>query len=116
MRSVVIIFAFLFGAILAPRTLHAQTTPFPNPDESDKVVKVYPIPAVTIINFEYQKDYDKANTLVIFNFIGKKVYETSSMPTKLTLSVNDYYRGTYIYQIRNAKGEIIDSGKFQVAK
>lgn len=104
------------GAAMAPRHAFAQTTPLPNPDESDKVVKVYPSPAVTFINFEFQKDYDKANSLVIFNFIGKKVYEAPNMPVKLTLNVSDYYRGTYIYQVRDRTGNIIDSGKFLVAK
>jgi hypothetical protein len=103
--------------LFAPCLVHAQTSPSPDPDESEKVVKVYPIPAVTYVNFEFQKDYDKANSLVIFNFIGKKVYELSSVPNKLiTLPVSDYYRGTYIYQVRNRTGEIIDSGKFQVVK
>ncbi|WP_162852503.1 T9SS type A sorting domain-containing protein [Dinghuibacter silviterrae] len=101
---------------MAPHRLYAQTSPLPNPDESEKVVKVYPVPAVTFVNFEFQKDYDKSNSLVIYNFIGKKVYETVSMPAKLTLNVSDYYRGLYIYQVRNKTGEIIDSGKFLVTK
>lgn len=104
------------GAVFAPRRLYAQTSPLPNPDESEKVVKVYPTPAVTFVNFEFQKQYDKANSLVIFNFIGKKVFESASMPVKLTLNVSDYYRGTYIYQVRDKTGMIIDSGKFLVTK
>ena len=116
MRRIVTICLFLLGAVIAPRLSHAQTGPIPNPDESEKVVKVYPSPAVTFVNFEFQKQYDKANSLVIFNFIGKKVYELSSMPVKLTLPVSDYYRGTYIYQVRDKTGAIIDSGKFLVTK
>jgi hypothetical protein len=116
LRGIFIISLFLIGAVLRPVHSYAQTSPLPNPDESDKVVKVYPSPAVTYINFEFQKDYDKANSLVIFNFIGKKVYELSSMPQKLTLNISDYYRGTYIYQVRDKTGTIIDSGKFLVAK
>jgi hypothetical protein len=104
------------GAALAPHHLHAQTSPLPNPDESEKVLKVYPSPAITFVNFEFQKSYDKANTLVIYNFIGKKVYESTNMPAKLTLNVSDYYRGLYIYQLRDRTGVIIDSGKFLVTK
>jgi Secretion system C-terminal sorting domain len=103
-------------ASVAPHLSFAQTAPLPNPDESDKVVKVYPSPAVTIVNFEFQKQYDKANSLVVYNFIGKKVYENASMPVKLTISVTDYYRGVYVYQVRDKFGAIIDSGKFFVTK
>lgn len=104
------------GAALGPGRAFAQTSPLPNPDESDKIVKVYPSPAVTYVNFEFQKEYDKPGTLVIYNFIGKKVYENDNMPQKLTLNISDYYRGTYIYQVRDRSGAIIDSGKFLVAK
>jgi len=103
------------GAIFAPCHTHAQTSTIPVDDE-DKVMKVYPNPAVTYVNFEFQRDYDKDNTIVIFNFIGKKVYELSNMPAKLTLNVSDYYRGTYIYQIRDRNGRIIETGKFLVVK
>lgn len=117
MRSIFVILLFTMGAVFAPRHVYAQTAPTPGPgDDEEKVVKVYPNPAVTYVNFEFQKDYDKANTLVIFNFIGKKVYELPNMPSKLTLNVSDYYRGTYIYQIRDKDGRIIETGKFIVAK
>jgi hypothetical protein len=106
----------LLGATIGPGRVFAQTSPLPNPDESDKVVKVYPNPAVAYINFEFQKDSDKPNSLVIFNFIGKKVYENDNMPQKLTLNISDYYRGTYIYQVRDKTGTVVDSGKFLVAK
>jgi len=114
LRAIYVISLVILGAIFAPDRLHAQTA-LPS-DDPDKVVKVYPTPAVTYINFEFQKDYDKANSMVIFNFIGKKVYELSSMPPKLTLNISDYYRGTYIYQVRDRTGRIMETGKFQVAK
>jgi hypothetical protein len=103
------------GAMFAPGRSYAQTSSLPA-DDQDKAVKVYPVPAVTYVNFEFQRNYDKANSLVIFNFIGKKVYELSNMPSKLTLNVSDYYRGTYIYQVRDKSGRIIETGKFLVVK
>jgi hypothetical protein len=115
LRSIFIILLFTIGAIFAPRLVHAQTSSIPVDDE-DKVMKVYPNPAVTYVNFEFQRDYDKENTIVIFNFIGKKVYELPNMPAKLTLNVSDYYRGTYIYQIRDRNGRIVETGKFMVVK
>ena len=36
---------------------------------------------------------------------------------KLTINLDDnYYRGLYIYQLRDKDGRIIESGKFQVVK
>jgi hypothetical protein len=36
---------------------------------------------------------------------------------KLTITFDDnYLRGLYIYQLRDASGRIVESGKFQVSK
>ncbi len=35
---------------------------------------------------------------------------------KITISLTDYYRGLYIFQLRDKQGNIIESGKFQVVK
>ena len=34
---------------------------------------------------------------------------------KTIVNVNDFYRGVYIFQLRDKSGKVIDSGKFQVA-
>lgn len=81
-----------------------------------KTVKFYPNPAVSFINFEFDKSYDKTYTLYIFNFIGKKVVELKITDKKITVPLTDIYRGVYVFQLRNAKGTIVESGKFQVAK
>ncbi len=86
-----------------------------NEDVSSSV-KFYPNPAVSFINFEFDKDYDKSYTLYIYSFIGKKVVELKFSELKMTVPLNDFYRGVYIFQFRNKQGTIIESGKFQVVK
>ena len=43
--------------------------------------------------------------------------ESRVQDTKLTVQLDEnYYRGIYIYQLRDLAGRLIDSGKFQVIK
>ncbi len=87
-----------------------------NGDESAKLIKYYPNPATTAINFEFIRGYGKAFTLQFYNFMGKKVLEVNN-PSQLTnLSLNSFYRGVYIFRLSDKNGKIIDSGKFQVVK
>ena len=48
--------------------------------------------------------------------MGKKINEFSKIPPRLTMPLDDFYRGIYVYQLRDKDGKIIDSGKFQVVK
>ena len=81
-----------------------------------KTIRFYPNPAVTVINFEFQKNFDKSYTFQVFNFIGKKVLDLGSVTPKMNIDLSDFFRGVYIYQLRDRTGKIIDSGKFQVVK
>ncbi len=81
-----------------------------------KFMRFFPNPAVSMINFEFQKNFDKSYTFQIFNFIGKKVLNLSSVTPKINVDLTDFYRGVYIYQLRDRSGKIVDSGKFQVVK
>lgn len=85
-------------------------------DNKERVIKFYPNPAVSFISFEFQKAIDKGFTLQIFNFLGKKVFEKSMLSQKNDISLTEFYRGVYIFQLRDKAGKIIESGKFQVAK
>ncbi len=82
----------------------------------DKSVKLYPNPATTYITFDFQKSYEKGLSLQVFNFLGRKMYETQTVTEKTTLDLNEYNRGVYIYHIRDYSGRIVESGKFQVSK
>ncbi len=85
-------------------------------DNEVKTVKFYPNPAISLINFEFQKGYGKSYNLLIFNFIGKKVIDLKPTAEKITVPLTDFYRGVYIFQLLDAKGNIVESGKFQVVK
>jgi hypothetical protein len=48
--------------------------------------------------------------------MGKKMEELAPGSQIINLSLNTFYRGIYIFQLRDKKGKIIESGKFQVVK
>lgn len=82
-----------------------------------KIVKFYPNPAVSVINFEFPKNIDKTYTLQIYTFTGKKMTNIAVSANKLSVTLdNDFYRGIYIYQLHDKTGKIIESGKFQVVR
>src|SRR3954449_5553498 len=81
-----------------------------------KVVRFYPNPATSIINFEFSKPVQKDYILQVFNFVGKKVFESTGVLQKTSVPLTDFYRGIYIFQLRDKSGRIVESGKFQVSK
>lgn len=85
-------------------------------DGATKYIRFYPNPAVSVINFEFQKSYDNSYSFQIYNFIGKKVMDLKNVSPKININLDDFYRGLYIYQLRDATGKIVESGKFQVVK
>jgi len=94
----------------------AQNRPTLSRDPDVRIIKFYPNPATSIINFDFSNGYDKTYSFQIFNFLGKKVYETPTVTQKTVVNLTDFFRGIYIYQLRDQNGKIIESGKFQVSK
>lgn len=88
----------------------------PGGEPARTVVKFYPNPATSVITFDFQSGYDKNYNLQIYNFIGKKVQEVNNISPKTTINLNDFYRGIYIFQLKDKNGKVIDTGKFQVSK
>lgn len=86
----------------------------PAPDRP--TVRFYPNPAITQITFDFPKVVSRSYTFQVFNFLGKKVHEQKDLQPKTTIDLSDYYRGIYIFQLRDNTGKIIDTGRFQVAK
>lgn len=108
----------LFIVVFSVTSAKAQgrLTPFPD-NGSTATIKFYPNPAVSFITFEDAlKKYDKNYTIQLFNFLGKKVYEFSLNEQKNIVNVSDFFRGIYIFQLRDPTGKIVESGKFQVTK
>ena len=113
MKKIVYILILLIGINF---TSFAQTKSPAQGEPIAKLIKPYPIPATTAINFEFLYGYDKNFSLQIYNFMGKKVNEFSKIPPMMIVPLDDFYRGIYVYQLRDKDGKIIDSGKFQVVK
>lgn len=97
-------------------TSFAQAKPDTDQALQAKLIKFYPNPASSVINFDYLKGYDKSYSLQVFNFMGKKVYEVKNTPTRFIINLDEFYRGIYVFQLRDKNGSIIESGKFQVIK
>ncbi|MDI9366133.1 MAG: T9SS type A sorting domain-containing protein [Flavobacterium sp.] len=86
-----------------------------NLDVIVKITKFYPNPATSVINFEFE-GLNKSYTFQIYNFLGKKMVDEPISATKLSYNLDNYYRGLYIFQVRDRGGNIVESGKFQVVK
>ena len=81
-----------------------------------RIIKFYPNPATTAINFDFQEGYDNSYSFLVFNFMGKKVFDIKNTASHTTINLEDFYRGIYIFQLRDKNGKVIESGKFQVIK
>lgn len=82
-----------------------------------KITHFYPNPATSYINFSFDKSVDQSYTLQVYNFIGRKMTDIRITESKLTINLDDnYFRGLYVYQLRDQSGRIVESGKFQVNK
>jgi hypothetical protein len=88
----------------------------PIPENTVVVLKIYPNPATSYITFDFQKGFEKGFLIQVYNFLGKKMYESQDLSDKTTLNLSDYNRGVYIYHLVDRSGKVIDSGKFQVSK
>jgi hypothetical protein len=112
------VFYLLSIILLISFQVKSQSGPVPSTDKASiaRIVKFYPNPATSIINFDFQKDYDRSYNFQIFSFVGKKVYELNNVSSKTTVGLSDFYRGIYIFQLRDRNGKVVDSGKFQVSK
>jgi hypothetical protein len=80
-------------------------------------IRFYPNPATTQITFDFQGSYDKSYSFQIYSFIGKKVFDLPSLSSsKTTVDLTDFFRGVYIFQLKDKNGKIAESGRFQVNK
>ncbi|MBI1341463.1 MAG: T9SS type A sorting domain-containing protein [Terrimonas sp.] len=94
---------------------NGQSRNLPNP-EGPKILKYYPNPATSFINFELQTSEEKGLNLYVINFLGKQVYEQKNIQQRTIIDLSQFTRGVYIFQLRDMNGKAIESGKFQVSK
>lgn len=115
-KALLIAVMVCFTLVLQPATANAVSgSPI---GIQTKSIKCYPNPAVSFVNFDIPADFVSKNySLQVYSFTGKKMYEMNVSTIKLTLTfTNEFYRGIYVYQLRNKDGKIIETGKFQVNK
>lgn len=85
--------------------------------EADPIVRLYPNPATSFVNFDLSKVVNKGYSIQVYSFLGRKMVEVTNISQRITLlSLTDYNRGVYIYQLRDRTGKLIETGKFQVSK
>jgi len=114
-----VLLAVTFGILISILQSYTPASPFfGGASVQAKTIKCYPNPAVSFINFEFLNDFvSKDYSLSVYSFTGKKVYEINITSAKATLTfTNEFYRGIYVYQLRDKAGKIIETGKFQVVK
>lgn len=81
-----------------------------------KMVRFFPNPATSFINFEFQNSSDDTYAFQVFNFLGKKVADLPQVNQRMQVDLTNYTRGFYIFQLKDRNGKVIESGKFQVEK
>ena len=113
--KILYILSFIFLTSL-PALSQSGANPATVNQLNSRIIKFYPNPDTSIINFDFANSYDKNCNFQIFSFVGKKVYELNNLSPKTIVNLNDFYRGIYIFQLRDRNGKVIDSGKFQVSK
>lgn len=94
----------------------SQKKPLFQADDAVRVARLYPNPATNFINLEFSEKPERPLSVIIYSFIGKKVDDIRVADKRITIQLSDYYRGIYIFQVRDDRGNIIESGKFQVIR
>jgi hypothetical protein len=90
--------------------------PLQDPPATVKILKSYPNPATTFITFEFQRNFASGYALEIYNLPGKRVALAANISSKITIQLQNFYRGVYIYKLIDRTGRVAESGKFQVTK
>ena len=108
----------LVTVLVASGLIFANTSnAFEPSDVQVKIVKFYPNPATSYINFEFPANIDRTYSISIYSFSGKKMMDLPVSTSKLSIILSDdFYRGIYIFQLHDKTGKLIEAGKFQVAR
>jgi hypothetical protein len=110
-RAFIILSVILLSAVAATAQISRTS------GSQVKVVRFFPNPATSYINFEFETPASVSNySLKVYNFIGKKMLEINNITPRTVVNLSDFFRGVYIFQLTDRNGKIIESGKFQVVK
>jgi hypothetical protein len=118
MKKLGVIGVLLLGLAFTAAAQQSPASPIASPIEPiEKLMRLYPNPAVSYITFEFKSAFKRGLSLQIYNgILGKKMVDTRLNIEKITLSLNEFSRGIYVYHLVETSGKIIESGKFQVTK
>jgi len=108
----ILVCLILFSTLEAKSQVHVPG----GADQDAVAIKFYPNPAISTITFDFQKAIDKSYSFQIYNFLGKKVFEAPAVEQKTLVNLSDFFRGIYIFQLKDQNGKILTTGKFQVSK
>ena len=84
--------------------------------ENIRRTSIYPNPARSFIQIQFQPAVPPPASLAIYNFLGKKQFEIYQPGSNVFIDLADFNRGIYIFQFRDRNGRILETGKFQVEK
>jgi Secretion system C-terminal sorting domain len=111
-NSTLIILLVIFSSVAG----YSQTGTGRPVQASVKMVRFFPNPATSFINFEFNRSTEDTYTFQVYNFLGKKVIDLPQVNSRTRVDLTNYTRGFYIFQLKNRNGKVIESGKFQVEK
>ena len=81
---------------------------------TDNLLPKSPAFTPTLLSLISLSIYNRATTHAtitqIYSLVGKKMYEATNLNAKTTVNLNEFYRGIYIFQLRDRTGKVIDSG------
>lgn len=106
----------LITSFIVFSTIVTQAQTRPATEQPGVQLRFYPNPATSVVTFDFVKGYDKGYSLHVYNFLGRRVHETRNIQQKTSITLNDFSRGIYIYQLVDRSGKVVESGKFQVSR
>ena len=109
-RLLLLLYLFLSFVLVAPVFASGA------PDTTAPIVRLYPNPATSLVNLDLGTAINRGYSLQVYSFLGRKMFEVSNISQRVTISLTDYNRGVYIYQLRDHNGKLVETGKFQVSK
>ena len=91
-----------------------ETPPASDKAEARTVVRFYPNPAVNFITFEFAQPQERGTTIQVYSFLGRQISSIPVNAQRVTVNLNEYFRGVYVFQLRSPSGKILETNKFQV--
>ncbi len=65
---------------------------------------LYPNPAQTLINIEFENASSENYTISIVNVLGQTVYSKQTNDSKIQISVDEFLSGIYLVKVQSDKG------------